>query len=69
MIYNEIAPSPVLADFVKLIWIMEFDFQEDLPPPERIVTDGIVELVFHFGEPFRTYYSDNTVEKQPKSFL
>ncbi len=69
MIYKEIKPSPILADFVKLIWIMEYNFSGELPPPERIMTDGIVELVFHFGEPFNTYYYDNTKEKQPNSFF
>jgi len=66
--YREIQPPPILADFVKLIWIQEFDANGGFIPPERIVTDGIVELVFHFGEPFLTHYPDNTVEKQPTGF-
>lgn len=69
MIYKEIKPSPILEDFVKLIWIMEDDCVGNLPSPERIVTDGIVELVFHFRESYNTYYADNTKEKQPTSFF
>ena len=68
MVYREIAPPQILTDFVKLIWIQEHDATDDYVPPERIVADGIVELVFHFGNPFVTYFSDGTVEKQPTSF-
>ena len=68
MYYQEIRPHPLLAKFVKLIWIQEFNAPSKSVPIERIVPDGIVEVVFHFGDPFITYYADNTIEKQPTSF-
>lgn len=68
MYYEEIRPHPLIAKYVKLIWIQEFDAPGKSVPIERIVADGIVEVVFHFGDSFITYYADNTIEKQPASF-
>lgn len=68
MLCCETPPHPKLARFVKLLWVFQ---AEDLEPraPERVVPDGIVEAVIHFGDPFLTLYGDGSVERQPTSFL
>jgi AraC-like DNA-binding protein len=38
-------------------------------PRERILPDSCVELVFHFAEPFRTYFANGEHALQPDSFV
>jgi AraC-like DNA-binding protein len=38
-------------------------------PSDAILPDGRVELVFHYGEPFRRLHPDGRVEVQPRSML
>ena len=51
MQYHELQPDPLLAPYVKLIWVLELDHPQQFGGPETILPDGIVEAVFHFGEP------------------
>jgi AraC-like DNA-binding protein len=46
---------------------MESESKEDGYPRSRIVPDGIVEVIFHYGEPCTTY-QDDVGFLQPKSF-
>lgn len=69
MFYEEIKPLPPLSRYIKLLWVMEADSSIVLSPPQRIVTDGIVELVFHFGDPYYTIFSDGKKARQPSSFI
>ena len=50
MRYQELAPSPRLAESVHCLWI--FEASEPGAGPDRIVPDGRPELVIHFGRPF-----------------
>ena len=68
MIYKEFQPDLELAEYIQLIWIMESESKEDNYPKGQIMPDGIVEIIFHYAEPFITYLSDGTKFKQPKSF-
>ncbi len=68
MFHQEYAPRPELAEYVQLIWAMESESKTDSFPLEQILPDGIVELVFHFGDPFITHESDGTSYVQPASF-
>lgn len=68
MDYREFQPNDRLAEFVQLIWVMESEFEDERCPRERILPDGIVELVFHYAEPFITHRADGSSYHQPKAF-
>ncbi len=69
MFYEEYRTSPPLNQYVQLIWLMRNELPGPLPPPERIVADGIVELVFHFGTPFTTRFRDGPPLPEPTSYV
>ena len=48
---------PDLAPFVKCMWSLVSYGPMSAGPRERILPDSCVELVFHFGDPFRTYFA------------
>jgi AraC-like DNA-binding protein len=66
MKYEEFPVISELKEYIQLIFIMESEDATDLFR-EQIMPDGIVELVFHFGDPMYTY-QDNHKFKQPQSF-
>ena len=68
MQYHELRPHPRLAPYLKLIWVFELADPVAFGPPETILPDGIVEVVFHFGQPLLTLYPDGSREPQPLSF-
>ncbi len=66
MVYTELPLHPRLQDHVQLLWMME---SENEPfPKEQILPDGIVELVFHYKDPYITYPGSGKPFKQPRSF-
>lgn len=65
--YQEILPPPLLKDYVKCFWILE-DKNSAQGQVDRILPDGCMELIFHFGDHFNRYFSKKS-EKQPRSFL
>lgn len=69
MLYQEFKPIKPLQPFIKFIWIQEFDGIMKDPQRERILPDCCIEVVLHFGEPFKTYFTNNTSEVQPQSFI
>ena len=68
MRYTEFKPKESLKKYIQLIWIAESEGEDDFYPKEKILPDGIVEIVFHFKEPFITYYDDRIKFKQPQAF-
>lgn len=68
MIYQEFKPQAALADYIQMIWVMESETDEDLFPNEKILPDGIVEIVFHYTEPFYTTQIEGKKVKQPQGF-
>lgn len=48
--YHEVPPPASLAPFVRCFWTLR---GAGAAPPERILPDGSLELVFHLGDPFR----------------
>jgi hypothetical protein len=51
----ELQPDRDLADFIQLIWVLESEHDDDVYPRELIMPDGIVEIVFHYRDPFYTW--------------
>ena len=68
MIYQEYQPVEPLSDYIQLIWIAESESPDDHYPREKILPDGIVEIVFHFGDPFITYNAAGETLIQPQGF-
>jgi hypothetical protein len=66
---REYAVDPALAAFVKSVWSLESDGRVCEPARERILPDGCVELVFHFNDPFRSYFANGDSAVQPRSFV
>ena len=69
MKYKEFKPSAELAEYIQLIWFLESENEEELYPRERILPDGIIEMVFHYNDPFFTYSTDGVKQKQPQAFI
>ena len=66
MYYREYDPIPALAPFIRQFWVQTAEPWELMPI--RIVTDGIVELVFHFGDGFLTSFDHLPSSRQPDCF-
>ncbi len=68
MKYLEFKPIEPLSDYIQLIWILESENSEDYYPREKILPDGIVEVIFHYRDPFVTSLSDGSKSIQPLGF-
>lgn len=66
---REYPVQPRLAPYVKCVWSLESDGPIHDAPRERILPDSCVELVFHFSDPFRSYFSNGESAIQPGSFV
>jgi AraC-like DNA-binding protein len=64
MLYREFQPSADLAGYIQVIWAMESESEEEIYPRSQIMPDGIVEVIFHYGDPF---YSVRGEEKTLQS--
>ena len=69
MRYQEFQLMPPLQPFVKVIWSMEDGGDNLTFEPTRILPDSCTELVIHFGDPYKTTFSDNNSSIQPQSFV
>lgn len=69
MIYQEYPISEILKPYVKVIWSMENNSSTFNDLPIHILPDTCVELVVHFGDPFKTTFSDNSTSIQTRSFV
>jgi AraC-like DNA-binding protein len=64
----EYKPDPDLAGYIQLLWVLESERDDDVFPRETIMPDGIVEFVFHYGDPMYTW-QDGRRFLQPRSFV
>jgi AraC-like DNA-binding protein len=63
------AVHPALAPYVKCIWSFESEATVCGEGRERILPDSCVELVFHFHDPYRTWFASGESALQPRSFV
>lgn len=63
----ELPPSPDLRPYVQTYWSLELETADEFGPPQRIAPDGVVELVFHYGEPMATRFAGEGFDRQPRS--
>lgn len=54
MIYQEFQPRAALAPFVRCLWVMEGEAHAQTNEPERVVPDGCVEAIVHYGDAFQS---------------
>ncbi len=67
MRYREYRVGPPLDALVECIWFVSSD-DRTVPPPQRVLPDGCMELIFHFETPFAAGTDAGRV-RQTSSFL
>lgn len=68
MHYQTFEPNPDLTTFVKCYWTLESP-REDTPEKQTIVSDGCMEMIFHYGDLYRQYVENGNSIIQPKCFV
>lgn len=68
MDYQVYTPCHELQPFVKCFWTLEAEASHAIVK-QRIVPDGCMELIIHYGDHFRQYFEDGTSIIQPRSFI
>lgn len=68
MNYQVYTPCPELQQFVKCFWTLEDD---PLPEPvrQRVLPDGCMEMIFHYGDLYTQFFEDGSSVVQPRSFV
>ena len=68
MNYLVYTPSPELQPFVKCFWSLEDETKKE-NVKQRVLPDGCMEMIFHYGDQYLQYFEDGSILKQPRSFL
>jgi AraC-like DNA-binding protein len=68
MNYQVYTPSHELQPFVKCFWSLDDDEKKE-PVKQRILPDGCMEMIFHYGDRYRQYFEDGSSVIQPRSFV
>lgn len=68
MNYKTYNPNVDLSAFVKCYWTLDAP-KEIKQEKQRIVPDGCLEMIFHYGDFFKQYYEDGSFIFQPKCFV
>lgn len=68
MEYKTFDPHPNLSAFVKCHWSLESSAALGIQR-QRIIPDGCMEMIFHYGDLFRQYLDDGSSYVQPRCFV
>ncbi|MCZ6703880.1 MAG: helix-turn-helix domain-containing protein [Ignavibacteria bacterium] len=68
MNYQTFEPSKALNEFVKCYWTLE-SLKEENPQRQRIVPDGCMEMIFHYGDLYKQYINNRNHIIQPRCFV
>jgi AraC-like DNA-binding protein len=68
MEYKTYDSSATLNDFVKCFWTLEGPEEPQLQK-QRIIPDGCMEMIFHYGDLYRQYTPDGSSVVQPRCFV
>ena len=68
MNYQVYTSVPELQSFVKCFWTLEDDGIEK-PVKQRVLPDGCMEMIFHYGDLYQQYFEDGSSILQPRSFV
>lgn len=69
MKYQELPPPPALQPFIECFWLLRGKTQANHPPPEAVLPDGCMELIFHRGDPFSRILDESHEETQSRGFV
>ena len=72
MQYCEFHPSPDLAPYIQCFWTLEDSFSSDTSidlQRQRILPDGCLEVIFHYGDHFRQFLGEDHAVVQPRCFV
>lgn len=67
MIYERIAPSNLLSDYIESFWIVDSE-NDQVPQVQKIIPDGHPEFIFHYGDTYNINISGDW-ETQASSLL
>lgn len=68
MNYQSFEPDQDLAAFVKCYWTLESP-KAETPEKQTIVSDGCMEMIFHYGDLYKQYTGSGHSITQPRCFL
>jgi AraC-like DNA-binding protein len=68
MDYQTYSPSAELQPFIKCFWTLDAD-ADPSPVKQRVVPDGCMEMIFHYGDLYRQYFEDGSFIVQPRCFV
>lgn len=68
MDYKTINPGPDLSLFIRCYWTLDAP-KETKPHKQRIIPDGCVEMIFHYGDLYKQYLEDGSSILQPSCFV
>ena len=68
MNYQVYTPLPELQPFVKCFWTLDDEVDEN-PVKQRVLPDGCMEMIFHYGDLYKQYFEDGSSIIQPRSFV
>lgn len=68
MDYKTYAPNTDLSAFIKCYWSLEAPINNK-PEKQRIMPDGCMEMIFHYGDLYKQYFDESRYIIQPKSFV
>lgn len=57
-----------LQPFVKCFWTLDDECRDEIIK-QRVVPDGCMEMIFHYGDLYRQYFDDGSSIEQPRSFI
>ena len=68
MNYKTYPPSKELSTFIKCFWTLESPLEKE-QKKQRIIPDGCMEMIFHYGDLYKQYLEDGNFIIQPKCFV
>ncbi|MES2679503.1 MAG: helix-turn-helix domain-containing protein [Bacteroidota bacterium] len=68
MDYKTYPPDSDLSAFIKCYWSLDGP-AELAPVKQRIVPDGCMEMIFHYGDQYKQYLKNGNSIVQPKCFV
>lgn len=68
MNYQVYNPPAALQPFVKCFCTLDDEKKED-PVKQRVLPDGCMEMIFHYGDLYTQYFEDGSGIIQPRSFV
>jgi AraC-like DNA-binding protein len=68
MNYEVFEPNLDLSELIKCYWILESPKEETMEK-QTIVPDGCMEMIFHYGDPYKQYTKNGKSIIQPKCFV